>query len=335
LKLVSLNQDLKDRLKFSPDRETVRKFSKVLSDEKVGAIYFSMKIVGIIPCRYGSKRFEGKPLIPILGKPMIQWVYEKAKQADLLEDVVVATDDERIYRCVEGFGGPVLMTATSHRSGSDRAAEAAGRLGLKDEDIVINIQGDQPAFDPRCLSEVVSPPVEDSALFMSTLIYKIKDPAEIKDPNCVKCVFDKDNFAIRYAAANGHIDVVKYLVAACPTVDVTADNNAPIRWAARYGYIDIVKYLVESCPPVDVTADNNAPIRSAADAGHIDIVKYLLSRHPQLYAVIDSKIRELILSHYESNRKRVKVLETTTTPLGMDIIGNIYNFLDYDNTYTT
>ena len=161
-----------------------------------------MKIVAIIPCRYQSTRFEGKPLAPILGKPMVQWVYERAKEAAILSDLVVATDDERIYRCVEGFGGRVLMTALTHPSGSDRAAEAAQALGLRDEDIVINIQGDQPAFDPRSVSEVVSPPLEDSALFMSTLVYKIKDPAEIKDPNHVKCVFDKDHFALYFSRSS-------------------------------------------------------------------------------------------------------------------------------------
>ena len=84
-----------------------------------------MKIVGIIPCRYGSKRYEGKPIKPILGKPMIQWVYERAKQSELLTEIVIATDDERIRTVVEGFGGTVVMTAPIHRSGSDRVAEAA------------------------------------------------------------------------------------------------------------------------------------------------------------------------------------------------------------------
>lgn len=158
-----------------------------------------MKIAAIIPCRYASTRFEGKPLTLILEKPMIQWVYEKAQQVTVLTDVVVATDDERIYECVKGFGGQVLMTAPTHRSGSDRAAEAAQALGLKDEDIVINIQGDQPAFDPRCLSEVVSPLMEDPELVMATLIYKITDPAEIEDPNHVKCVFNKEYFALYFS----------------------------------------------------------------------------------------------------------------------------------------
>jgi 3-deoxy-manno-octulosonate cytidylyltransferase (CMP-KDO synthetase) len=158
-----------------------------------------MKIVGIIPCRYASTRLEGKPLAPILGKPMIQWVWETATQATILANLVVATDDERIYGCVEGFNGRVLMTAPTHGSGSDRAAEASQALGLEDDDIVVNIQGDQPAFDPRCLSEVVSPLIDDPKLIMTTLIYRITDPAEIEDPNCVKCVFDKDSFALYFS----------------------------------------------------------------------------------------------------------------------------------------
>lgn len=158
-----------------------------------------MKIVGIIPCRYASTRFEGKPLAPILGKPMVQCVYERAKQVEILSDLVVATDDKRIYRCVEGFGGRALITGPRHRSGSDRAAEAAEALELMDKDIVVNIQGDQPAFDPRSVAECVSPLENDLDLVMSTLIYKITDPSEIPDPNHAKCVFDKENFALYFS----------------------------------------------------------------------------------------------------------------------------------------
>ena len=159
----------------------------------------AVDVVAIIPCRFGSRRFEGKPLIPILGQPMIQRVYERAKKAEILSDVVVATDDERILTCVEGFGGRVLMTARTHRSGSDRAAEAAVRMDLEDQDIVINIQGDQPALAPQSLSEVVSPLMEAPGLVMSTLIHKIKDPEAINDPNCVKCVLDQDGFALYFS----------------------------------------------------------------------------------------------------------------------------------------
>jgi 3-deoxy-manno-octulosonate cytidylyltransferase (CMP-KDO synthetase) len=160
-----------------------------------------MKIVGIIPCRYGSKRFEGKPIMPILGKPMIQWVYERAKGAELLTEVVVTTDDERIRSVVKDFGGTVIMTSADHRSGSDRVAEAADAMGLDGEDIVINIQGDQPAFDTGCLAEVISPLLDDPDAVMSTLIYKITDPAELFDSNHVKCVFDVENNALYFSRA--------------------------------------------------------------------------------------------------------------------------------------
>ena len=130
---------------------------------------------------------------------MIQWVYERAKNAGFFSDVVVATDDKRIFEVVAGFGGQVVMTAPDHRSGSDRVAEAADLLGLKDEDIVVNIQGDQPAIDARCFSEVISPLEDDSDLAMSTLIYKITNPAEYNDDNHVKCVFDKDHFALYFS----------------------------------------------------------------------------------------------------------------------------------------
>jgi 3-deoxy-manno-octulosonate cytidylyltransferase (CMP-KDO synthetase) len=179
-----------------------------------------MHITAIIPCRYASKRLEGKPLVPIFGKPMIQWVYERAGQAALLSDVVVATDDERIRACVRGFGGRVLMTSPSHRSGSDRAAEAAAALGLDDQDIVINIQGDQPALDPRCLPEVVSPLADDRDLVMATPIHRMTDPAQAGDPNQVKCVFDQSYFALYFSRApipfdrdgsTGSSDIFKHL----------------------------------------------------------------------------------------------------------------------------
>lgn len=158
-----------------------------------------MRITAIIPCRYASKRLDGKPLISIMGKPMIQWVFERVKGAALPADVVVATDDDRIYRCVEGFGGKALMTGTGHRCGSERVAEAAEGLGLKDEDIVINIQGDQPAMDARCLVQVVSPLQNEPDLAMATLARKMDDPAEAMNPNRVKCVFDRDNYALYFS----------------------------------------------------------------------------------------------------------------------------------------
>ncbi len=109
-----------------------------------------MRVVVIIPSRYGSTRFDGKPLVNICGKPMIQWVYERAMQARCVETVHVATDDSRIREAVKRFGGNVVMTSSECRSGTDRVAEAAEWLGLDMRDVVVNIQGDQPLVDPRC-----------------------------------------------------------------------------------------------------------------------------------------------------------------------------------------
>nr|HID60155.1 3-deoxy-manno-octulosonate cytidylyltransferase [Desulfobacterales bacterium] len=161
-----------------------------------------MKIVAIIPCRYGSERFQGKPLVPILGRPMIWWVYHRAKDATILNDTVVATDDERILHCVKDFGGKVLMTSSDHRSGTDRVAEAARLLKLNDDDIVINIQGDQPAFDSRCIDQVVGPLLGDRSLEMSTLVYRITNPNEISNPNNVKAIFDLMGYALYFSRSS-------------------------------------------------------------------------------------------------------------------------------------
>ncbi len=131
------------------------------------------KVVAIIPARYHSNRFEGKPLATIAGKPMIQHVYERAKSVDLLARVVVATDDERISESVQSFGGEVVMTSTDHASGSDRLAEAATILDISEQDVVVNIQGDQPLFPAEIVEQVARPLLDDPALPMSTLIYKI------------------------------------------------------------------------------------------------------------------------------------------------------------------
>ncbi|MDP3029539.1 MAG: 3-deoxy-manno-octulosonate cytidylyltransferase [Deltaproteobacteria bacterium] len=160
-----------------------------------------MKIVAIIPARYPSTRFPGKPLADILGKPMLQHVYERAKQAPEVARVVVATDDERIYDVVLGFGGEAVMTAAGHPSGTDRIAEAADKLSLADEDIVVNIQGDQPLFPPEIIKDLTAPLLGDKAITMSTLIYKIVRPEELTDPNHVKTVFDNHGYALYFSRA--------------------------------------------------------------------------------------------------------------------------------------
>lgn len=158
-----------------------------------------MKIVVMIPARYGSTRFEGKPLAKIFGKPMIQCVYERAAGAEMVDEVVVATDDDRIYRTVTGFGGRAMMTAPENRSGTDRIAEAAGKMQLAEADIVVNIQGDQPLFHPSGIGQVAAPLMEDPELPMSTLAFRIVDPVEITNPKDVKVTFDRRGNALYFS----------------------------------------------------------------------------------------------------------------------------------------
>ncbi len=158
-----------------------------------------MKKCAFIPARYQSTRFPGKPLTLIAGKPMIQHVYERAVSCPELTDVFVATDDERILARVEGFGGKVIMTGKSHNSGTDRIAEAAQMIGLTHEDIIINIQGDQPIFDPDVVSQMIEPLENDSNVSMSTLKHKISNPANVENPNHVKVVTDNQGFALYFS----------------------------------------------------------------------------------------------------------------------------------------
>lgn len=149
-----------------------------------------METVVIIPSRYGSTRFEGKPLAIISGKPMIQWVYERAANAENVDTVVVATDDARIVSVVNGFGGKTILTSAENRSGTDRVAEAADKLNLADDDIVVNIQGDQPCIHPECIQEVMAPLKENPENQMSTLAFRIVRSEEITNPKDVKVTFD-------------------------------------------------------------------------------------------------------------------------------------------------
>lgn len=160
-----------------------------------------MKVVAIIPSRFGSTRFEGKPLTPICGKSMIQHVYESSSRAVHIDQVVVATDDDRIYQAVLNFGGCVVMTSETQRSGTDRVAEAAEKLELTSNDVVINVQGDQPLIDHRCLDEVVAPLLADPELGMSTLAFRIIDPQEYTNPKDVKVVMGDSGQALYFSRA--------------------------------------------------------------------------------------------------------------------------------------
>jgi len=160
-----------------------------------------MKIYVFIPSRYGSSRFPGKPLALIRGVPMIQHVYERARNCPKIDGVYVATDDERIRRRVLDFGGQVLMTRKNHPSGTDRIAEAARLIHAGGEDVIVNIQGDQPFFDPSIISTLVAPFRQDETIHMSTLKFRISDKSELSNPNHVKVVTDRDGFALYFSRA--------------------------------------------------------------------------------------------------------------------------------------
>ena len=151
----------------------------------------------IIPARYGSSRLEGKPLIEVLGKPIIQWVYEKAKMAKLADIIIVATDDERIYNAVKNFGGNVEMTSVNHKCGSDRIREVVERH--PEISYIVNLQGDEPLIEPASIDEVIKHVKNDETTDISTLVRLLSDENEINNPNLVKCVRDLNGFALYFS----------------------------------------------------------------------------------------------------------------------------------------
>lgn len=151
----------------------------------------------IIPARYGSSRLEGKPLLKVAGKPVIQWVYEKAMQAKLANMIIVATDDERIFKCVKAFGGQAEMTSVNHKCGSDRIREVVDRH--PEISYVVNLQGDEPLIKPSAIDDVAKNVQEDEKADISTLIRVLRDEEEINNPNLVKCVIDLNGYALYFS----------------------------------------------------------------------------------------------------------------------------------------
>lgn len=171
-----------------------------------------MKIIAIIPARYASTRFPGKPLADLLGKPLIQWVYENTRKSLLLDDIAVATDNPLIYQAVIRFGGKAVMTSESHKSGTDRVAEVVRGLSA---DIIVNIQGDEPLIRPEMIEEAISPFIKGQGarnkgheprgkgqeIEVTTLKKRITDPEELNSPDVVKVVTDKEGFALYFSRA--------------------------------------------------------------------------------------------------------------------------------------
>ena len=155
-------------------------------------------ILGVIPVRYNSTRLPGKPLCDICGKPMVQRVYEIASLSTLLDDLVVATDDQRVFDAVTAFGGKVVMTSSDHMTGSDRIAEVVGSYHC---DYVLNIQGDEPLLIPEIIDEVIIALVTDKKQVMTTSCYRITDESRIDNPSAVKVVVDIEGNAMLFSRA--------------------------------------------------------------------------------------------------------------------------------------
>lgn len=193
----------------------------------------------IIPARYGSSRLEGKPLLVAGGKPIIQWVYEKAKQTKGVDAVIVATDDERIFNAVKAFGGDVEMTSVNHKCGSDRIKEVADRH--KDFEYIINLQGDEPMIKVDYIEAVIDG-VKNHKADISTLICPIKDKEDVEKPQLVKCVIDNNGFALYFSRSKIPFE--------------RNENPAPF-----YGHIGIYGYTREAL--VKMTTSPQTPLEIA------------------------------------------------------------------------
>jgi len=155
-------------------------------------------VIAVIPARYASTRLPGKPLVQLAGQPMIQRVYARAKLAQTVHRVIVATDDARIVKAVESFGGEARMTRPDHRTGTERVAEVAAH---EPGDVFVNVQGDEPLLDPAAVDTAVSALLSDSGTSVSTVATAIKIPADIMDPNVCKVVLDFDENALYFSRA--------------------------------------------------------------------------------------------------------------------------------------
>ena len=192
-----------------------------------------MKIIGIIPSRYASSRFLGKPLADILGKSMIQRVFEQCKKATLLSEVIVATDDARIFNHVTEFGGKAIMTSNSHPSGTDRCNEVVQKLTEKYE-IAINIQGDEPYINPEQIDQIASL-FSESGVSIATLVKKIEDKNLLTDINSPKAIFNTNGIAINF----------------CRKITDISNEKTYFKHIGIYGYL--TETLAEICklPPSD------------------------------------------------------------------------------------
>lgn len=161
-----------------------------------------MRCYVIIPCRYDSTRLPGKVLLSVNGRPLVRWVYDGIRGSRLVEDIFIATDDDRIREVCETFGVKVVMTRKDHPSGTDRVAEAASKLGCADDDIVVNVQGDEPLVNSEMVDLLVRALMDNPEVPMATLAFPSRSPEDFRNPNVVKVVFDQKRRALYFSRAS-------------------------------------------------------------------------------------------------------------------------------------
>lgn len=183
------------------------------------------QVLAVIPARYASTRLPGKVLMEVAGKPIVQHVYERTRQARLVDDCVVATDDERVVEALKPFGSKVVMTSRDHPSGTDRIAEVAASSSAE---IIVNVQGCEAIIEPTMIDQAIQPLLDDPDVVMATLKHRISDESEIDDPNVVKVVTDKDDRALYFSRA------------AIPAIRDVADTGAR-KWC-YYKHVGLYVY---------------------------------------------------------------------------------------------
>lgn len=204
----------------------------------------------IIPARYASTRFPGKPLVDIQGKPMVQHVYERAQEAGASQ-ILVATDDQRIADVVQGFGGEVCMTSAEHESGTERLAEVVDKQGFDGSHIVVNVQGDEPFIPAANIRQVADNLAQYQLAKMATLAVPIEEPEEVFNPNAVKVVTDEQGYALYFSRAVLPYDRQNFMAAGnqLSAQSVADCGDFYLRHVGIYAYrADFIKQYVSWAP---------------------------------------------------------------------------------------
>ena len=246
-----------------------------------------MDVIGVIPARYGSSRFEGKVLADLQGKPMVQWVWEQAKKAKILDELIVACDDKRIEEAVNAFGGKAVLTSKEHLSGTDRICEVVNPLEVK---VIVNIQADEPLLDPVMIESVARPLLDDSTLNMATLMKRIDDPHEISDPNVVKVAADTHGFALYFSRA------------AIPYQRDKSINTAYYKHIGLYAYTKDFLFIFKNLPESNLEKVEKLEQLRVLEAGF-------------RIKVMETRVSTIGVDTPEDLEKVKKMLSPKTTPL--------------------